>query len=295
MSTDTPLKSISPIKKIKAKDEENNENIEILNNTQNALSIKKDDKHEVIEVKQVAPPSLFYDFKKSLGLQEYSDGSFILYFFLIVFIIQRLNDVFSFARNILILPKQVSETYKFITKEDLKLLENLESLMNQLLGITGADRVAIAKIHNGTYDNTNAHEMKFSIVYETFSSRVKSTKAKIQSMPLDFIKEEISLGSTTDYQRFDRSNLDSMCDLYLDRVGIKTKYYKLLALNKHIYAVIEMHLIELPDEDFLTNKVLKKRVYKITNDIEYCLQSIMLKRTWIQKTFNKIFNIRSVF
>ena len=137
--------------------------------------------------------------------------------------------------------------------------------------------------------------MKFSMIYEVTSDKIKPTKSKIQSIPLNFIRDEITLGSVKDYQRFDRGNLDSMCDLYLDRVGLSTKYYKLLAVNKDIYGVIEIHLINPPDEDFLENKSLKKRVYKISKDMEDCLQSIILKRTWIQKAFNKVFNNNPLF
>lgn len=261
--------------------------IEVLNN--NKINIaESNNKKEIVETKQITNPSLFYDFKKSLGLENYTDGSFILYFFLIAFTIEKLNNLFTFVKTLLVLPKQITKTYNFITKEDLLLLDKLDDLMNQLLGLTAADRIAIAKIHNGTYDHTTAHQMKFSMIYEVINDKTKSTKARIQSIPLNYIKDEIMLGSIKDYQRFDRSNLDTMCDLYLDSVGLSAKYYKLLALNKDIYGVIEIQFTNVPDEDFLDNKIVKKRVYKISKDIEDCLQSIILKRTWFQKTFSKL-------
>lgn len=292
MSTNTPLKSIKP------SDSNNKESIEILNNSQNVLSIKKDNEHETIEIKQATPPSLFVDFKKSLGLEVYSDGSFILYFFLTVFVIQKANDVFKFIRNILLLPKQLADTYNFITREDLILLDKIDNLMNQLLGMLDADRIAVAKIHNGTYDHTNAHLMKFSMIYEVISERVSSEKAKVQNIPINYIKEEISLGSINTFQRIDRTNLQSKCDIYLDSIGLTTKYFKLLAINNNsnnIYGIVEIHFVNIPTNDFIIDKALSKRVYKIMRELEDCFQTILLKRTWIQKTISKAFNINNLF
>lgn len=256
---------------------------------------KKDNKEESIIIKEPSPPSMFYEFKRSLGLEGYSDGSFILYFFLIVFIIQKVNDLFSFIKNIVELPKQVIDTYHYVTKEDLILLDRIDDLMNQLLGVLDADRIAVAKIHNGTYDNTNAHIMKFSMIYEVISNKVIANKSLVQNISLDFIKEEISLGSTECFQRFDRSKLDSLCDLYLDRIGINTKYYKLLSIKNRIYGMLEIHLVDEPKDDFTIDRALSKRVYKITNELEDCLQSILIKRTWLQKTVARVFKINNLF
>ena len=247
------------------------------------------------EIKSNVPPSKFYDFKKAVGLENYSDGSFILYFFLIVFIIQKTKDIVTIINDIIILPKQVIDTYHYITKEDLIIQDRIDDLMNQLLGILDADRISISKIHNGTFDHTNSHQMKLSMIYEVVSNGTKSNKKEIQNIPLKSIKKEIELGSTVSYKKFDEIDLEYTVNSYIDKVDSTTKYYKLLAINKDIYGILEIHLINKSSEDFLCNKSLTKRVYKISNELEDCLQSILLKRTWIQKTFSKIFKFNPLF
>lgn len=250
------------------------------------------------EIVRTTTPSIFYEFKKGLGLEGYSDGSFILYFFLTVFVIQKANDLFNFIKNIIQLPKQVADTVNFITREDLILLDKIDDLMNQLLGMLDADRIAIAKIHNGTYDHTNAHLMKFSMIYEVISERVSPQKPRVQNIPINYIKEEISLGSISNFDRMDRSDLESKCDIYLDSIGLTTKYFKLLSINNNsnnIYGVIEIHFVDTPSRDFITDRALSKRVYKLIRQLEDYLQTILLKRTWIQRTVGKMFNINNLF
>ena len=247
------------------------------------------------ETKSTIPPSKFYDFKKAVGLENYSDGSFILYFFLIVFIIQKTKDIVTIINNVIILPKQVIDTYHYITKEDLIIQDRIDDLMNQLLGVLDADRITIAKIHNGTFDHTNSHQMKLSMIYEVLSNDTKSNKKEIQNIPLKSIKKEIELGSTVSYKKFDEIDSEYTVNSYIDKVDSTTKYYKLLAVNKDIYGILEIHLINKSSEDFLCNKSLTKRVYKISNELEDCLQSILLKRTWIQKTFSKIFKFNPLY
>lgn len=238
------------------------------------------------EVKQ--PPSLIVDLKKALGLEEYSDTSIILYLIMISLGVQKINEFISFIKNLLTLPKKVEETYNFITKEDIQLLDKLDDLMNQLLGITGADRIAIAKIHNGTYDNTGAHQMKFSIVYEVVSARTKSTKKDVQNIPINFIKEEISGGSSRFFQRIERSNLNSLCDTYLDKIGIQCKDYKLLSFNKQIYGIFDIQWIIKPDINYFEDTYTRDRANMIVSSIEDTIQSILLKTNWLQNLANKV-------
>lgn len=232
------------------------------------------------EIKQ--PPSLLIDLKRAVGLDQYSDTSFILYILLFFFGVQKLNELFSFIKNLLMIPKKVEDTYNFITKEDIKLLDKLDDLMNQLLGITGADRIVIAKVHNGTYDNTGAHEMKFSIVYEVVSYRAKSTKKDVQNIHINYIKEEISQGSNKHFQRIERSDLNSLCDLYLDKIGIQCKDYKLLTFNKQIYGILDIHWTVKPSNNYYDDPYTKNRFNVIVSSMEETLQSIIIKSNWLR-------------
>ena len=254
------------------------------------------DKIETVNIKRevVEPPSILYEVKRSLGLEKYPDSSFLIYVFITIYGIQKLNDLFTFIKNVIVLPKQVAETYNFITKEDIALVDKVDDLMNQLMGLTGADRLLIAKVHNGTYDHTGSHEMKFSVIYEVVD-RLPFAKSDIQNIPINYIREEILLGSWDEYQRIERSELDSVCDKYLDRIGIKAKDYKLLAINNIIYGIIDLHYIEVPDFDFSKNKLIERRANKISKEIEACLERILLKRNWFQKLFSKIFKVNSMF
>ena len=262
-----------------------NPSVKIIETPQNVDTIKIISKPE---------PSLFYELKKVIGVEAYSDTSFLLYVLISLYGFQKLTELYKFISGLLVLPKQVAEVYNFITKEDIILLDKIDDLMQKLMGVTGADRIAIAKIHNGTYDITGSHQMKFSIIYEV-TDRLAPIKESTQNIPLDYIKEEIVLGSWTYFERYERTELNSLCDKYLDKIGIKAKDYKLLAINKVIYGVIDIHYIELPEVDFLYNKTLQKRVNKITKEIEECLESILLKRNWLQKLFSKTFKINPVF
>ena len=114
--------------------------------------------------------------------------------------------------------------------------------MNQLLGVLDADRITIAKIHNGTFDHTNSHQMKLSMIYEVVSNGTKSNKKEIQNIPLKSIKKEIELGSTVSYRKFDETDLEYTVNSYIDKVDITTKYYKLLAVNKDNRLKLLMYL-----------------------------------------------------
>jgi hypothetical protein len=233
--------------------------------------------------------------KRSLNLDYVSDNGVLLYIILAILSIQKLSELYSLFFKVINVPKNVAESYNFITKEDVRLRNKLDDLMQQLLGITCADRIAIAKIHNGTYDVTGAHQMKFSVVYEVVSDRGVLTKETVQNIDIDYIKEEILLGSYNNYERITRSDLDSACDLYLDKIGIIAKDYKLLSINKIIYGIIDIQYISLYGLDFIDNKALENRVMKITSQIEDCLQSIILKRNWAQKLFSKVFKLHPIF
>lgn len=140
--------------------------------------------------------------------------------------------------------------------------------------------------------------MKFSMIYEVISERVSPQKPRVQNIPINYIKEEISLGSISNFDRMDRSDLESKCDIYLDSIGLTTKYFKLLSINNNsnnIYGVIEIHFVDTPSRDFITDRALSKRVYKLIRQLEDYLQTILLKRTWIQRTVGKMFNINNLF
>lgn len=250
----------------------------------NADVFKDKNNIEVINIKTEIrqPPSLLVDLKKALGLGQYSDTNVVLYILLFVFGVEKLNNLFSFIKNLLTIPKKVEDTYNFITKEDIKLLDKLDDLMNQLLGITGADRIAIAKIHNGTYDNTGSHKMKFSIVYEVVSYRAKPTKKDVQNIPINYIKEEIAQGSNRYFQRIERSDLDSLCDLYLDKIGIQCKDYKLLTFNKQIYGILDIHWIVTPSNNYYDDAYTKNRFNVIVSSLEETIQSIIIKGNWLR-------------
>lgn len=261
---------------------------------QSLVRIVEVPKDKTIEIVAKPELSLFYELKKTMGIEKYSDTNFLLYILIVLYVLQKLVEFYKLVKGILVLPKQVAEVYNFITKEDLILLDKIDDLMQRLMGVTGADRIAIAKIHNGTYDNTGSHQMKFSVIYEV-TDRLSSSKESIQNVPINYIKEEIILGSFNEYQRIERSDLDSYCDVYLDKIGIKAKDYKLLAINRVIYGIMDIHYIELPEFDFTKNKQLERRVIKITKEIEECLQTILLKRNWSQKIFSKLFKINPTF
>ena len=136
--------------------------------------------------------------------------------------------------------------------------------------------------------------MKFSVVYEVVD-RLEPIKFNIQNVPLDFIREEIKGGSWTNYKRVQRSKDNTYCDKYLDKIGIVAKDYKLLAINEVIYGVMDIHYIDAPDPDFTLNKELEKRVVKLTKQIEETLESLLLKRNWLQKFFSKFIKINPLF
>jgi hypothetical protein len=260
---------------------------------QDNLEIRKEIRQSTTRIEQNA--NLISEAKKSLSIDNLLSSNYLVYLILAMIAIQKTSEILNAISNIIVFPKKISDSYNFITKEDVLLLNRLEDLMNQLLGITGGDRLAIAKIHNGTFDNTGSHEMKFSVIYEVLSNNAKSTKSKVQNIPLNRIKDEILLGSYNEYQTIQRSTLDTVCDGYLDKIGITTKHYKLLSINKVIYGILDIQYVSEPDTDFTKNKALEKRVIGITKDIEDCLQSIILDRNNIQKLFSKIFKINPMF
>jgi len=233
-------------------------------------------------------PSLLHDIKRTMGLEDYSDTNLLLYILIFVFGIQKLNDLISFITGLLALPQKVEESYNFITKKDLILLDRLDDLMNQLLGITGADRVAIGKIHNGTYDHTRAHLMKFSIIYEVVSNKVSSTKNDIQNIPIDYIKDEILLGSTREFQRIDKTELNSKGDQYLDKLGLQSKSYKLLGYKEQIYGIIELHWVITPTINYEDDRQTLNRFNTTVALLEDTLQTLILKTNWLHNSIKTV-------
>lgn len=252
--------------------------------------INKNTAHETVECnKNISPIKIINDDVHF----DMSNPLFLALSFLLL--IKILGNTFELIKNIINLEEGIKSTYKFITRQDVVLIDKIDDLMNQLLAITGADRVIIAKIHNGTYDAAGNHEMKFSAVYEVVSVRAKSIKNEAQNIPIDYIKEEILIGDDNNFERFvRRDDIDSECNKYLDKIGIIGKDYKLLSMKgpaKHIiYGIIDLHYINLPINDLQKDAELRKNVMAITMRLEDCLIE-----QYIKKKDMSFYNIWRIF
>lgn len=237
------------------------------------------------QIPTVSEPSFVEQIQKQIDFSDGINGT-EAFFLLLIFtlIISKFTSAIEPA-------KKVIESLTYVSKEDLELLNDIENCMQRLMSATQSDRIIIGLFHNGTTDKLGFHEKKISAIFEV-TDRLKPTKDQVQSIPIDFVKEEILLADDKYFQTYKRGNLHSRCDEYLDRIGIVRKDFKLLKDNRSIYGLINIHFLVEPEEHYLDNPSRIKQISYITSQLEYFLDKYRKPnqpkwRRYLTKLFKK--------
>jgi len=233
--------------------------------------------------------------KNDFNLNTSTEVNVILYLLILYLVSSKVVELWSALVSLFVIPKKLMGAYSYFTKEDLLILVKVDNLMHELMGASGADRVTIAKFHNGTTDKTGMHQTKLSIMYETNKNLIP-IKSIVQDVLIENIKEELTYGSTYNYTRIIRGPNDAPIDRYFDRYSIEAKDYKLLEISNYVYGILELHYTDIPTYHWDEHKDLNRRIKSITTELEIELESLMINTSWLQRLYSRSMKkIKSIF
>lgn len=167
--------------------------------------------------------------------------------------------------------RSASANFVFVSKEELRLKNEIEALSNRLMSIMGADRVVLGFFHNGTKNALGIHEKKVSAMFEV-TDRLRPIKDLVKSIPIEKINSELSLCDSK-WQTIQRTERETLCDQYLDRVDSCRKDFKFLSKGPNNIGMINVFYLTEPNIHFLdeTEDALAKlkQVNVLMSKLEY--------------------------
>lgn len=167
--------------------------------------------------------------------------------------------------------RSASAKFVFVSKEELRLKNEIDALCNRLMSIMGADRVILGFFHNGTKNALGIHEKKVSAMFEV-TDRLRPIKDQVKSVPIEKVNAELSLCDTK-WQTIVRTDRETLCDQYLDRVDSCQKDFKFLSKGNNNIGIINVFYLTPPETHFLdeTEDGLKmlRQVNVLMSKLEY--------------------------
>lgn len=143
--------------------------------------------------------------------------------------------------------------------------EYIENILKEMLTTSQSDRVCLGILHNGT-NWGKLHFTKMTVKYEARRQGIESVKNILKDIDIERISEEIKKYSEDEFKHFSRkdSTLSPGCIVYLDSLGIKSVYSRLLSSKESItnklfnrffkpkevgvYAILEMQRLTEEEE-----------------------------------------------
>lgn len=113
--------------------------------------------------------------------------------------------------------------------------EYIENILKDMLTTSHSDRVCLGIFHNGS-NWGNLHFTKMSVKYEARRQGIESVKNILKDIDIERISEEIKAYSEEEFRHFsiEDSNLSPGCIIYLDNLGIKSVWSRLLSSKESI-------------------------------------------------------------
>ncbi|MBE9234287.1 hypothetical protein IQ231_22220 [Cuspidothrix issatschenkoi LEGE 03284] len=173
----------------------------------------------------------------------------------------------SWVNHLKLLKTPLSNAITYLTNNHLHEVREIENILSEMLAVTQCHRIAVGLFHNGKSVGKH-HFNKMSVFYEVEAPGINPLKDALQNIPLSKIYDEIEMSSGESFIKvsaLDKS-LKSRCVMHLNSIGVKELLSRLLiAPNKGIYGIIQLHWVENTTENILENPVMLSQLNKLFN------------------------------
>jgi hypothetical protein len=180
----------------------------------------------------------------------------------------------SIASYFRVIKTTKSNIISYITTLDINQTAIIENILNKILGLSGANRVAIAMFHNGfSVGGEHLPFKEFTLTYEARKPGTTSLKSVIRKIPLSKLSRQLDKITNSEFTKCIYSEVvDIECKQYMSSVGLECVYSRLLANKNGIYGIIELHYFKENDAEL--DKEALNKIELIYAELLRCLNYI---------------------
>lgn len=173
----------------------------------------------------------------------------------------------SWISHIRLVKTPISNAITYLTNNHLHEVREIENILSEMLAVAQCHRIAVGLFHNGKSVGKH-HFNKMSVFYEVVAPGITPLKDELQNVALSKIYDDIESSSGQSFIKVsaEDKSLKSRCVMHLDSVGVKELLSRLLvASNKGIYGIIQLHWVENTTENILENPAMVAQLNKLFN------------------------------
>lgn len=173
----------------------------------------------------------------------------------------------TWINHIRLIKTPISNAITYLTNNHLHEVREIENTLSEMLAVAQCHRIAVGLFHNGKSVGKH-HFNKMSVFYEVVAPGITPLKDELQNISLSKIYDDIESSSGQSFIKVsaEDKSLKSRCVMHLDSIGVKELLSRLLvAPNKGIYGIIQLHWVENTTENILENPAMVAQLNKLFN------------------------------
>ena len=173
----------------------------------------------------------------------------------------------SWFNHLKLLKTPLSNAITYLTNNHLHDVREIENILSEMLAVAQCHRIAVGLFHNGKSVGKH-HFNKMSVFYEVVAPGITPLKDELQNISLSKIYDDIESSSGQSFIKVsaEDKSLKTRCVMHLDSIGVKELLSRLLvASNKGIYGIIQLHWVENTTENILENPAIVAQLNKLFN------------------------------
>ncbi|PPJ61963.1 hypothetical protein [Cuspidothrix issatschenkoi] len=173
----------------------------------------------------------------------------------------------SWFNHLKLLKTPLSNAITYLTNNHLHEVREIENILSEMLAVAQCHRIAVGLFHNGKSVGKH-HFNKMSVFYEVVAPGITPLKDELQNISLSKIYDDIESSSEQSFIKVsaEDKSLKTRCVMHLDSIGVKELLSRLLvASNKGIYGIIQLHWVENTTENILENPAIVAQLNKLFN------------------------------
>lgn len=224
---------------------------------------------------------------KNTGYLSWEGAAILAACFLIVFA-NTVTTIFNLAKTGQTIKRNVTA---YLNKEDFQDKAVIEAILRDMLEVSQSDRVCLGILHNGTGWGA-VHFTKMSVRYEARRVGIESVKGVFKDIDIDRISEEIVAAEVDRFTYFTRDDkrLNAGCTAYLDSLGIKSVYTRLLSSKESltgkllsrfikpkevgVYAILELQNITEEEDLISADDKVKQQVEELYQKLVWSMERV---------------------
>lgn len=170
------------------------------------------------------------------------EGATILCVCVFFVLANTITTIFNLAKTGQTIKRNVTA---YLNKEDFQEKAVIEAILKDMLEVSESDRVCLGILHNGTGWGA-LHFTKMTVRYEARKAGIESVKGVFKDIDIDKISEEIVEAEVDRFTYFTREDkrLNVGCAAYLDSLGIKSVYTRLMSSKESLTGKLLSKLIK---------------------------------------------------